>query len=631
MLYPLAAQPHDANASPLTITHRTGALPVPTPPRSSPPPCLARHTFTHTHVHTCTHVQVLGPNLRLSALSWTDRPVVTPLTPLLPLLPLHDPQLLLHQHGPAAAAAAAPSDDDRLLLPVARLLSGLRSGLRWLAALNHRARSQQQPLTAAISAEQTQQQGPVAAAAAAAPVKRRRVKTASAPATAAAAEAAPVGGSEAEAGGAVAAVPAVVVSSRGSNSTPVALPYPILLSRRYDTRGAAPPQALGPRTFLLHTSTPHASEAASSGAPARDVVVRLARAYDLEAHREWEALGLAPALLRSRRLRSGWLLVESEHLPVAPAAAGTSSSPEVADGRRAWQPLQSLLASSSSSAAVDQQVDWAGALAAVKSALQRGSAGGGRAAAAAASRAAEALGTDVTAAAAGWLVRRGSGAAAWEAQLVDFRVPDAASRRRQGLAASLKAIAERKRLRLQQQLEAAAAELAAAERAAAEAAAVAAAAAELAAAGPSAAVNRKRSVGRPAGSRGTVVSAASGRSTKSRDEAAAVKDSTAGSTAAAKRSTAPKNAGTRGAGSSGTTTSGGASRSGSSSSSAGAAVVKGRSRRGTPPPPAAMLPAPHHTCVSAVTPPAAFHLLRPRVCAGQRSPHLGARLRVLGW
>ncbi|KAG2447872.1 hypothetical protein HYH02_007328 [Chlamydomonas schloesseri] len=580
-------------------------------------------------------LEVLGPNVRLSALSWTDRPLVTPLTPLLPLLPLHDPQLL--RLGPAAAGL---SSDDRLLLPVARLLSGLRAGLRWLAALhNHASRH----ALAASSPQQPQVEVAAAAtaAAAAAPAKRRRVKTTSPP------TAAPVE--------AVAAAPPVPAPWAGSSSPSPALPYPILLSRRYAGHdGAAPAQALGPRTFLLSATAPDSLAAATSSTAASPasgpapvaaaaaagallVVVKLARAYDLQAHREWAALGLAPPVMRTRRLRSGWVLVESQYLPREREAAA------VGGGAAAWQSLVTVLASG-------VEADRVGALAAVKSALQRGSAGGGPAAAGAASRVADALGADITAAAGGWLVRRGG--KAWEAQLVDFTLPDATSRRLLSLATARRRIAERKRALLQQHQQAAAA-AAAAQNAAAEAAVASALAASEAAIAATAAATataagsgRKRAAGRQSGNRGTV-SVAGRRSIRSREEAAAVANDGATPAAAA----APRHplAAPAGEGKGGTTggepmaaVSGAASRgtrgsvagsaTSSSASSAGGATVKGRSRRGSPPPPAAMLaPAPPRAAAS-LSPAPRLHLLRARpLRAGPGAPQLGARLRVLGW
>ncbi|PNH07961.1 hypothetical protein TSOC_005547 [Tetrabaena socialis] len=180
-------------------------------------------------------LEVVGPHMRLSAMAWLDRVTIFPLTPLLNLL-------------------AAHPVTDCLLMPVARALAALRTGVRELSA---------QHAAAAHEAEV-----PVVEAHAT-PAARQRHETAKLP-----------------------------------------LPWPIRMDSRYNAASAFQLAPHNPTYYVLLAG--NGDSGGDCGVVA--VVVKLCRKYGLEAHLAWAELDLAPEVRRAELLPGGWQLVEMEWL-----------------------------------------------------------------------------------------------------------------------------------------------------------------------------------------------------------------------------------------------------------------------------------------------------------------------------
>ncbi|KAG2452111.1 hypothetical protein HYH02_003145 [Chlamydomonas schloesseri] len=242
-------------------------------------------------------LEVVGPQARLSAVAWLDRVTIFPLTPLLNLLPAH----------PVT---------DSLLMPVARMLAAVRTGVRGLAAAHAAERAVPTAAVAAAAKPNRAQKRKAVTAAQPTTVSKRKVAataaTASKPTTAPAA--------------AVAAAPAAAAKEQQPPRAIALLqqlPWAIATHSRYVVSSVRPLVARSPAyTYFVRLAGGSGDGAGAAGGTGGTngtggvaaVVVKLCRKYGLEAHRAWAKAGLAPEILREEQLPGGWLLLEMEWL-----------------------------------------------------------------------------------------------------------------------------------------------------------------------------------------------------------------------------------------------------------------------------------------------------------------------------
>ncbi|KAG2423370.1 hypothetical protein HYH02_015342 [Chlamydomonas schloesseri] len=235
-------------------------------------------------------LEVVGPQVRLSAVAWLDRVTIFPLTPLLNLLPAHP-------------------ITDVLLMPVARMLAALRLGVRKLAAAHAEHRKAEKARAAEAGA-----------------VKGADGEEA---------EAEDADADDAQQDAAEAESATLLQYAITREVKP--LPWPISAKRRYDPATA---QQLAPQnpTYYVHLaagsrsgtssgfdsggssarpSSSGSSGGAGSGGDGSEnaVVVKLCRKYGVPAHQAWAGLGLAPQINFVEQLPGGWILIEMEWLP----------------------------------------------------------------------------------------------------------------------------------------------------------------------------------------------------------------------------------------------------------------------------------------------------------------------------